>query len=145
MHNEMSGGKSTKQLATFLNDLSAWAEARSDVLGLALVGSHARGAGRPDSDVDLVMLCVKPIALANRNDWVARFGKVREVVSEKYGVVRALRVFYEDGLEVEFGLGPSEWTHVPLDAGTQRVISDGMRILYDQIGLLRDAELAAYH
>lgn len=139
----MSGSESTKQLATFLNNLSAWAETRSDVVGLALVGSHARGAGRPDSDVDLVMLCVKPIALANRNDWVARFGRVREIISETYGVVRALRVYYENGLEVEFGLTPLKWTTIPLDAGTQRVISDGMYILYDQMGFLQNAALAA--
>ena len=60
----------------------------------------------------------------------------------EYGVVRALRVFYEDGLEVEFGLNPLQWASVPLDAGTRRVISDGMCILFDPVGLLRDAQSA---
>ncbi|MDH3628756.1 MAG: nucleotidyltransferase domain-containing protein [Acidobacteriota bacterium] len=131
------------QLANFLNDLSAWAESRSDVLGLAIVGSHARGSARLDSDVDLVVLCEKPAALANRKDWVARFGEVRQAVPEEYGVVRAVRVVYEDGLEVEFCLSSLEWANIPLDAGTKRVISDGMRILYDPGDLLRDAEIAA--
>ena len=131
------------QLANFLNDLSAWAESRSDVLGLAIVGSHARGSARLDSDVDLVVLCETPAALANRKDWVARFGEVRQAVPEEYGVVRAVRVVYEDGLEVEFCLSSLEWANIPLDAGTKRVISDGMRILYDPGDLLRDAEMAA--
>ena len=72
-------------------------------VGAGPLGSHARGAARPDSDVDLVKLCEKPEALANRNDWVARFGEVREAIPEEYGMIRARRVFYQDGLEVECG------------------------------------------
>ncbi len=131
------------QLARFLDDLTAWVTSRPDVLGLALVGSHARGAAHPDSDVDLVMLCQNPAALANSKDWVAQFGEVREVLPEQYGIVPALRVFYEGGLEVEYGLNPLVWVDIPLDAGTRRVISDGMRILYDPAGLLRKAQIAA--
>lgn len=32
-----------------------WAAGRKDVLGLLLVGSCARNAARPDSDIDLVL------------------------------------------------------------------------------------------
>ena len=81
--------------------------------------------------------------LANRPDWVARFGGVRKTVPEEYGVVGALRVFYEEGLEVEFGLSSVDWANVPLDGGTQRVISGGMLILYDPVGVLRAAQSAA--
>ncbi|RZV38881.1 MAG: nucleotidyltransferase domain-containing protein [Chromatiales bacterium] len=131
------------QLRTFLNDLSAWSESRSDVLGLALVGSHARGAARPCSDVDVIVLCEDPLKLADSDGWIARFGDPLKKMTETYGVVRVVRVFYGGGLEVEFGLSPVDWADVPLDAGTRRVISEGMRILYDPKGLLRSAEIAA--
>ena len=131
------------RLASLLESVAAWAQSRCDVLGLAIVGSHARGEAGPDSDVDLVLLCKDPKALADDCAWVANFGEPRDTVPEDYGIVRALRVFYLDGLEVEFGLSPLEWADVPLDKGTRRVISDGMRILYDPAGQLRDAELAA--
>ncbi len=131
------------QLAGFLDDVCAWTQSRPDVLGLAMVGSQARGEARTDSDVDLVMLCRNPAELAACNDWIARFGEVRDTVREVYGVLRAVRVFYRHGLEVEFGLCELEWADVPLDAGTKRVISDGMRILYDPAGLLRRARNAA--
>ena len=43
-----------------------------------------------------------------------------------------LRVYYESGLEVEYGLSSSEWADPPIDADTGRVIADGMRILLDR-------------
>ena len=48
---------------------------------------------------------------------------------------------YDSGLEVEYGLNTLQWVRVPLDAGTRRVISDGMRVLYGPRRLLH--ELAA--
>lgn len=132
------------ELDRFLDDLTDWVASRPDVLGLALVGSHAHGTARPESDVDIIMLCEQPALLViNSDDWIARFGQPLKVLPEVYGIVRALRVFYRDGMEVEFGLNPMQWVSIPLDAGTRRVISDGMRILYDPAGLLQRAESAA--
>ena len=131
------------QVESFLDRLTEWAQSRSDVLGLAIVGSHARGTASPDSDIDVIILCRDTAALTAHYDWAARFGKVREVVTEQYGMVRALRVFYEDGLEVEYGLNPQRWVSIPLDPGTRMVISDGMRILYDPADLLQNAAAAA--
>jgi predicted nucleotidyltransferase len=130
------------ELTDFVGEVTQWAEERPDIVGLAMVGSHARDAGRPDSDVDLVVLCADPSSLVHRDDWTARFGEVRDVGMEDYGAVRSLRVFYQDGLEVEFGITDSTWARVPLDAGTRKVISDGIRILYDPRGLLREAKNA---
>src|SRR3954447_7942599 len=36
--------------------VTRWAADRDDILGLLLVGSYARNAARPDSDLDLVVL-----------------------------------------------------------------------------------------
>lgn len=130
------------KLEVFLDEVTNWADERSDVVGLALVGSHARGAGRIDSDVDLVVLCLDPSSLIVRNKWISQFGEVCDSVTEDYGAVRSLRVFYQDGLEIEFGITAHTWARVPLDAGTHQVISDGMRILYDPKSLLSEAAKA---
>ena len=48
------------------------------------------------------------------------------------------RVFYSEGLEVEFDLTNTEWASTnPVDDGTKRVVTDGMKILVDKNGLLK--------
>ncbi|MBT8123555.1 MAG: nucleotidyltransferase domain-containing protein [Gammaproteobacteria bacterium] len=126
-------------LNEFLADTSSWAKERTEVVALVLVGSHARGTARPDSDVDLIVLCTNPVVLLHDRDWVAGFGKVQRMGTEDYGPMQSLRVFYENGLEVEFGIAGPAWARVPLDPGTRRILSDGRRILYDQKGLLTEA------
>lgn len=49
--------------------VTSWAEGRADVVGLLLVGSYARGAARPDSDVDLVLLS-RDVAGYGDNSWI---------------------------------------------------------------------------
>lgn len=120
----------------FLDSVTRWAEARSDLMGLALVGSYARDEARADSDLDLILLAHRPRDFIDEPGWVARFGSVRSCTVEDWGLVTSLRVHYEGGLEVEYGLTSSIWATPPIDAGTARVISDGMRILLDRGGLL---------
>ena len=52
-----------ERVARLILSVQAWAAARPDVLGVALVGSHARGAATPESDVDLVIVCASPTDL----------------------------------------------------------------------------------
>ena len=44
---------------------------RANVHGLAVVGSWARGAATPDSDLDLVALVVSPQAYRDDASWVS--------------------------------------------------------------------------
>ena len=114
-----------------------WAEARPDVAGVALVGSHARGAARADSDVDILIVTDDPPAYFAQHGWVATFGAVASVTVEEWGAVTSLRVRYGNGREVEVGLAPVSWASIdPVGAGTTRVVSDGFRILFDPMGLL---------
>lgn len=126
-------------LNRFLEAVTHWAEACPDILGAALVGSYARGTAGPDSDVDLVLIASAPQDLIALPDWVRKFGEVRSIVLEDWGLVTSLRVVYADGMEVEFGITSVKWAELPLDAGTRRVIADGMQILLDRAGLLADA------
>ena len=120
----------------FLDDVTRWASAHTDILALALVGTYARTAATETSDVDLVFITVDPDGYLGDQSWVQRFGIVEKSQIENYGRLTSLRVWYRNGLEIEYGLTDERWTAVPLDAGTQRVIGEGMRILFERGNLL---------
>ncbi len=123
----------------FLDHVTRWAGSSPDVIGLALVGSFARGQATADSDIDLILLTPRPQDFVNDPDWVREFGRVKSYEIEKWGMVTSLRVYYEDDLEVEYGLTSPQWASLPLDQGTRQVISDGMKMLVDKVGLLERA------
>jgi len=123
-------------LRTFLATIVSWAESRADVVGLALVGSQARGVAGPGSDVDLIILTDVVETYFQNDEWLSLFGDVKESKVESWGRVETLRAFYHDGFEIEFNFTGSDWASVPVDSGTSRVISEGMRILYDPNGRL---------
>ncbi len=66
-------------LSKFLEAATQWAHERDDIVGLALIGSHARDAARPDSDVDLFVLCENSRSLIDNKDWTARFGDIVKI------------------------------------------------------------------
>jgi hypothetical protein len=110
---------------------------RADVVGAALIGSHARGDVRADSDVDLMIVTEAPHLYLDDHAWVGAFGPVESVTLERWGAVTSLRVRYEGGPAAEMGITTPEWTSTePLDPGTERVARDGMRIVVDRDGLL---------
>jgi predicted nucleotidyltransferase len=123
---------------------TAWFQGREDVLGLLLVGSHARGAARPDSDVDLVVLTRNPQAYRADRAWpdelpLGEAGLlVKGMRDQDYGVLWSRHVMLSSGTEIEYGFAPMAWTSTdPFDPGTLAVLSAGHRILYDPLGLLK--------
>lgn len=116
----------------------AWADARDDVAAVALVGSWARGAERPDSDLDLVVLTDDPAGYLERDDWVEELQPGAELVATRdWGTIVERRIRLPSGLEVEVGIGRPSWADTsPVDPGTRRVVRDGMQALYDPRGLL---------
>jgi predicted nucleotidyltransferase len=122
-------------IGDLLESVVAWAARRADVRGVALVGSHARGTARADSDVDLILLTHRPHELARDTAWVNGLGQVSRLAVEDWGRVTSVRVWYRDGPEVEYGLATVDWATEP-DAGTLRVVADGFRILLDRDGVL---------
>lgn len=120
----------TNSVEEFLNLIERWANNKPDIIGVALVGSHARNEARLDSDIDLVILCKEPNIYLNNVLWLQYFGKVKSYKFEDWGKVTSVRVFYEN-IEVEFGLTSIEWAIIPVDAGTRKVVSDSMKILFD--------------
>lgn len=118
-----------------LEPVRRWASAREDLRAVLLVGSYARGAARPGSDVDLVVLVDDPDAAVRDGTLAAALGAVERPALERWGPITALRAFCADGLELELDFGRAGWvTDVPLDAGTARVLGDGARVIVDRLG-----------
>lgn len=120
-----------------LRRLVEWAKQRADVRGLALVGSWAYGAPRAESDVDVVLLTNAPSDYTDGDNWLPEVGAVRLVRTASWGAITERRFALPSGLEIELGVGTPTWAAVdPVDAGTRRVVTDGIRVLYDPDGLL---------
>ena len=116
----------------FLKDFVFWASAQADIMAVALVGSFARSAATDSSDVDLVILARDPNRFLIDKNWARNFGDISRQQIEEYGSLTSLRVWYADGREIEYGFTSESWVAAPLDEGSQRVISDGMRVLFER-------------
>jgi nucleotidyltransferase-like protein len=102
----------------------------------ALVGSWARGDAHPDSDVDIVLLTDSPATYVDHADWTTALGAVAVVRTRQWGLTER-RAALAGGLEVDFGVVSVVWASTePVDAGTRRVVADGLVALYDPDGLL---------
>jgi uncharacterized protein len=134
----MDQANQLKASTRLLERITAWFQAREGVAAIALVGSHARGAARPDSDIDLVLLVDDPQAYKHGQDWLSSLAvnELNNLVvtsqDEDYGPLWSRRVFLSSGHEVEFGFARPTWASTePLDSGTQQVVRDGCHALYD--------------
>jgi len=122
---------------------SYWAGTHPDMRALLLVGSWARDAARPDSDVDLVVLTTTPDCYPPDGTWTRDLGAVAISRVRRWGPIAERRLVLPSGLEVEVGIGPLSWAQIdPVDAGTRRVVTDGCRILHDPDGRLQQLILA---
>ena len=92
----------------------------------------ARGQAQPDSDVDVVILARDPESYLADVSSVRRFGSATRMQKEDWDRVTSWRVWYGDGLEVEFSLTDPGWAALPPDPGTAQVVSDGARIVFDR-------------
>ena len=99
-----------------------------------------RGAARLDSDVDLIVLSDQPSALLEDRAWTATFGTVTRTQVEDWGNLTSVRVWYDDGLEVEFGVCGVDWA---VAEGTDEVLRDGFKVLLDRDGSSNGRETGA--
>ncbi|HEX6420021.1 MAG TPA: nucleotidyltransferase domain-containing protein [Acidimicrobiales bacterium] len=120
-----------------VRSVAAWATQQPDVVGVAVVGSWARGQARMDSDVDLVVLTNDKDRYITDGRWVPdAVGESAELVrTQEWGPLTERRVVLRSGLEVEFGFVPPSWASVdPADPGTACVVRDGCSPLVDPKG-----------
>ncbi len=131
------GSARRDQVEQVLDRARRWAMGRADVVAVALVGSWARDAARPDSDVDLVVLTTDQAPYLDRDDWIGGLVADRLVMTRSWGPLTERRLVLPSGLEVEVGIAPPSWAAAdPVDEGTHQVITDGVRVLHDPEGLL---------
>lgn len=126
----------------FLDKFSQWVNAQPSIEAAALVGSYARDDAKEESDVDLIILTNESAHYIDNPSWASTFGEVTECRVENWGRAKSLRVFSRDDLEVEYSFALLDWADIPVDPGTYRVVSNGMKILFDPRGILKRLEEA---
>jgi predicted nucleotidyltransferase len=90
----MQPSSSNDQLKVFLKVFLQWVVSKRLVEGAILVGSHARGEARQDSDIGLVLLYTEYESYLEDVSWINDFGKPVSVRLEDYGKLTSVRVFY---------------------------------------------------
>lgn len=127
-----------------ISAVAGWAQRDDRVVAAGLCGSHARGEARPDSDVDFCIVTPEPRSLLDDRAWIYELGADARVAGpvEDYNLVQSVRVFY-GATEAEFGVTDQAWMQPPIDHETAGVMNDGLRILFDPEGRLREAAALA--
>lgn len=131
----------TDMIEEFLAKFRDFAENHPGIEGVVVVGSYARGTHRETSDLDLCIITAQKDEFVKHPDFVKSFGPFQSMQTEFYGACTSIRVWYETGLEVEFGLVKPSWIGLPLDGGTLGVLRSGYLILLDKSGRLQSLEL----
>jgi uncharacterized protein len=128
--------KRRREVEELLQRFHGWARVHDDIRALAVVGSWARETPRHDSDLDLVVLTDIPDDYAEGSHWVRELGRFELVGTRARGRLTERRLRSPTGLEIDVGFAHTGWASVPLDAGTRRVVEDGLRPVYDPDGRL---------
>jgi predicted nucleotidyltransferase len=128
------------RLDFLLAPVTAWAEPRADILGLALVGSWARGMAGPQSDVDLLLLVSAPQWFRADELWPMdiRWNDAQVVGwhDVEYGKAWSRHVHLDRACEVEFTFCPPSWAAAdPADPDSLDVVSRGCRVILDKARL----------
>ncbi|KKI90021.1 hypothetical protein WQ54_23130 [Bacillus sp. SA1-12] len=115
-----------------LENFKEWSGQQPTIKGVAVVGSFARGDFHLNSDVDLTIISIdKDLTLESiKNDF--HFGHIESSTIEQWGILTSLRIFYDNGLEVEYGVVTDRWVKEPLDEGTKNVVKNGFKIITEK-------------
>jgi predicted nucleotidyltransferase len=120
----------------FLFEFKRWAATEDGIHAVALIGSHARQSAAEVSDVDLIVVVSSPNIYLKYRQWTSLFGNVVREQMEFYGKCTPLRVWYDEEMEVEYGFVDETWAAPPVDEGTRRIVSDGMKVMFERKPLL---------
>ena len=104
----------------------------SCIQSVIIVGSYARGTNKATSDLDLCIITMNKSKMIENSNFVKAFGEFEKKQIEYYGACTSIRVWYKDGLEVEFGIVEPSWIDIPLDNGTYKVLCDGYKVIIDK-------------
>ena len=122
--------------------IKSWASGRPDVRALAVAGSWARGTARADSDLDLLILANEPACYRTDQSWLRelKLPSPYRVVFNRvadYGAAWSCHVLLEPHAKLELTFCEVSWASTsPIDEGTRRVVTDGLRVICDTDGHL---------
>jgi predicted nucleotidyltransferase len=121
-----------KKVNLLLENFKEWSQQQTHIKGVAIVGSFARGDFHSNSDVDLTIISTnKNLTLEIiKNDF--SFGNIESSTLEEWGILTSLRIFYDNGLEVEYGVVTDQWVKEPLDEGTKNVVKNGFKVVTEK-------------
>jgi predicted nucleotidyltransferase len=121
-----------KKVDLFLGNFKEWSKQQTHIKGVAVVGSFARGDFHSNSDVDLTIISTnKDLTLEIiKNEF--NFGNIESSTLEEWGILTSLRIFYDNGLEVEYGVVTDQWVKEPLDKGTKNVVKNGFKVVTEK-------------
>jgi len=128
------------QTIDFIEDFMRWATKRKDIRAAALAGSYAREELDKDSDVDLVIITTDPKKYITNTEWTRVFGKPITKKVDEYGQLTSLRIWYESGLEIDYGFTTREWIETLPEDERKQVTDDGLRVLFEKEKLLSPYE-----
>jgi len=120
----------------FLFEFKRWAATEQGIHGVALIGSRAGETATGNSDVDLIVVVSPPNIYLQHTQWTRLFGTVLRDHQESYGKCASLRVWYDEGFEVEYGFVDESWAMLPADEDTRKIVSDGMKVMFERKPLL---------
>ncbi|BAY80843.1 hypothetical protein NIES267_03080 [Calothrix parasitica NIES-267] len=149
-------------IKVILEQVKNWAEKRSEILALALVGSYARGEATLESDIDLMVIASDTDVFRQNYDWMHQINwesinyKIQKWNDADYGVVWSRHIYLcnsksnsksssknnlfndlTNKLKVEISFGLPIWASIqPIDSGTFGVVSRGCKIIYDPQDIL---------
>lgn len=113
----------------FLDKFEDFVQEEKNIKAAEIVGSVARGTATIDSDIDLIIIVEDIDTWLSNREWINLFGKVVKMNVENWGKLKSLRVFYKDGLEVEFGFVNSNWVS---DEESKKIMKEGFKLIVDK-------------
>jgi predicted nucleotidyltransferase len=121
-----------KKVDLLLEKFKEWSEQQTHIKGVAVVGSFARGDFHSNSDLDLTIISTnKDLTLdIIKNEF--NFGNIESSSLEEWGILTSIRIFYGNGLEVEYGVVTDQWVKEPLDEGTKNVVKNGFKVVTEK-------------
>lgn len=131
------------QAQTLIGGFTDWGQKQRTCHALAVAGSWASNMAWPTSDLDLLILTSDVAGWSAQagwlSEWVRHLGfPCSGAVLEAHGVARSWRAWLGRDVELELTFAALSWASVsPVDSGTRRVVSDGIRSLVDKDGLLQ--------
>src|SRR5262245_33794325 len=120
--------------ACLLSRFLRWAEVRSDIRTILVVGSFARAQAKIGSDVDIRVLTHFPAWYEECPNWVSSFCDVVRLSVVRYPRSVSITVATPYHPDLEIGIADTSWGQGPRDSGISRTIDDGVLVLLDRDG-----------